>query len=158
MKEGVERYKNASNVMPHVVMADLDSHACAPKLMSDWGIASELPRLIFRVAVREVESWVLGDREGVAEWLQVARAKVPQDPERLADPKSALLALGRKSLSRRLRSELCPAPGSSASQGPLYNQRLCGFIAQEWNLARARLVAPSLDKACVRIAGCVPSD
>lgn len=152
MRAKLPRYRNASHSVPHIVLTDLDNAACASALMAAWGAASEPPRLLFRVAVREVEAWLMGDRSGTAAWLQVPATKVPVQPEAQPDPKQALLALGRVSKSRRLRAEFCPAPGSSASQGPLYNHPIGRFVRERWNLAAARAAVPSLDRACRRIS------
>ena len=101
--------------------------------------------------MREIEAWLMGDRAGTAAWLQVPATKVPMQAEAQPDPKQTLLALGRASKSRRLRAEFCPAPGSSASQGPLYNDHIKRFVQQDWNLAAARAAVPSLNRACSRI-------
>lgn len=146
------RYRQASHVMRHLLLADLDRHPCPPALLNAWGARSEHARLMLRVAVREVEAWLLGDRTGVASWLQVPAVRVPAAPEAEPDPKAVLLALGRRSRSRRFASEFCPAPGSSASQGPLYNAHVGRFASEQWNLAAARRVVPSLDRACSRIS------
>jgi hypothetical protein len=151
MRSRLPRYQQASHVMRHVLLADLDRHACPPELLHAWSARSEPRRLMVRIAVREVEAWLLGDRTGVASWLQVPVAKVPAAPEAELDPKAVLLALGRRSRSRRFASEFCPAPGSSASQGPLYNDHVARFVRDHWDLATARYVAPSLDRACKRI-------
>jgi hypothetical protein len=151
MKANVLRYRNASHVVPHLLLTDLDAYPCAPGLLKEWGALSQTPRLLSNVAVREVESWILADRSGVASWLQVPTTRVPQAPEAVGDPKEQLLSLGRRSRSHRLRQEFCPMPGSSASQGPLYNELVCGFIRDQWNIEAARAVSPSLDRACARI-------
>ena len=151
MRSRLPRYRNASHVLPHLLLTDLDNADCASALMAAWGVVSEPPRLLFRVAVREVEAWLMGDRAGTAAWLQVPATKVPMQAEAQPDPKQTLLALGRASKSRRLRAEFCPAPGSSASQGPLYNDHIKRFVQQDWNLAAARAAVPSLNRACSRI-------
>jgi hypothetical protein len=48
-----------------------------------------------RVAVREVESWVLADRRRIANFLSAPLNSIPMDPEQLDDPKMALLTLAR---------------------------------------------------------------
>ena len=151
MKARLDRYRNASHVYPHVLLTDLDAHECPVKLLKDWGVQSEPPRFLFRVAVREIEAWLMGDRHGVAEWLQIPPNKVPQAPEAEVDPKARLISLARGSRSRRLVSEFCPAPGSKASQGPLYNHHIAEFVQGGWSLDAAREAAPSLDRACCRI-------
>lgn len=147
-----QQYRNASQVLPHVVLTDLDRYVCPTALLTDWNAHSEPPRLVFRIAVREVESWLLGDRAGTAELLRIALNKVPAAPEGEADPKRCLINLARSSPSGRVRQEFCPAPGSKASQGPLYNERVTRFFRERWNLSNARANAPSLDRACRRIA------
>jgi len=151
MRSRFVRYRNASHVVPHLLLADLDRHECPMALMRAWKACSEPPRLLLRVAVREVESWLMGDRAGVAAWLQIVEKRVPAAPEAEVDPKARLLNLARGSRSRRLAGEFCPAPGSRASQGPLYNDHVSRFVRSQWNLDAARRAVPSLERACRRI-------
>jgi hypothetical protein len=146
------QYRQASHVYPHLLLADLDRHRCPSALLAAWSARSEPPRLMLRVAVREVEAWLLADRGGTADWLQVPATKIPVDPEAESDPKATLLGLAKRSRSRRFALEFCPKPGSAASQGPLYNAHLRRFVREEWDPRSARAVAPSLDRACRRIA------
>lgn len=152
MRADMARFRNASHVYPHVLLTDLDTHACPAALLEDWKVKSEPPRLIFRIAVREVEAWLLGDRDGVAALLNIAKSKVPANPEAEPDPKQRLINLARTSRSTRIALEFCPAAGSKASQGPLYNERVTRFLREDWSLDAARTVVPSLDRACRRIA------
>ena len=43
--------------------------------------------MIFRIAVREVESWIIADKEGIAEFLNVAVANFTDLPDNISDPK-----------------------------------------------------------------------
>jgi hypothetical protein len=152
MRGELPRYRQSSYVLPHLLLADLDRHPCAGALLEAWNVRSERPRFMLRVAVREVEAWLLGDRRGVAEWLSVPAHRIPATPETEPDPKGALLGLGRRSRSPRFASEFCPKPGSAASQGPLYNEHVRRFVRERWDPQAARANAPSLDRACKRIA------
>jgi hypothetical protein len=116
------------------------------------GVTTLPPRLLFRIAVREVEAWLLADREGIANFLGVAKIKVPQNPEAEHDPKNTLINLARKSRKRRLTIEIVPEPGSRASIGPLYNARLSEFVMEHWDVGNARLSSPSLDRALHRLS------
>ncbi len=58
------------------------------------------PYMCFRVAVREVEAWLLADREQIARFLSIARSRVPQSPETLDNPKQRLVELARHSRRR----------------------------------------------------------
>lgn len=152
--DGVDRIRqlvpvfvNACRVIPHVVLADLDREGCAPQLLADWRLTRPPAELLVRIAVREVEAWLLADADGLAEFLQVPKVKIPPQPELLEDPKRMLVNIARRSRSRRLAAERAPRPGSRAQTGPLYNQRLGGFVSESWNVERAAQEAPSLARA-----------
>ncbi len=151
LKSGMNKFREASRVLPHIVLTDLDSCPCPPELIEKWN-AKQLPsQLLFRIAVREVEAWLMADRAGIAEFLHIAASKVPQAPETEADPKRTLINLARKSRKRRLAQEIVPEVGSSAKIGPLYNSHFVNFVNTCWNIEQARLCAPSLDRALARI-------
>ncbi|MDR3620523.1 MAG: hypothetical protein P4L85_14325 [Paludisphaera borealis] len=82
---------------PVLLITDLDRTSCASALISDWmGTRSRPDGLIFRVAVREVESWLLADHEGMTELLGAKVGKLPNAPDELPDPKQKLLALAQR--------------------------------------------------------------
>ena len=153
IKRSVPKYRQASHVVPHVVLTDLDRAACAAVLRDEWGAADLPASMLFRVAVRETESWLLGDRHGFATFAAVALNKVPQEPEALQDPKGTLIGLVRRSRKRRLIQELVPAHGSSVAIGPLYNERLGAFAEHTWDIDAASGVCPSLRRMRQRLEG-----
>ena len=151
MRKSVPKYLSASRALPHVVLVDLDQTPCAPQLRGQWGVAT-LPRsMLFRVAVREAESWVLADQEGFASFAGIPINKISPAPESLADPKQALINLVRRSRNKRLAAELVPAQGSAVSIGPLYNERLGQFVRECWNVDTAMAHAPSLARTFDRL-------
>lgn len=152
IQTGIQRFKNASNVTPHIVLTDLDTRVCAPRLLKDWGVDSVTKNMLFRVAVREVEAWLLADREGVAQYLNLPLAKMPQHPDIENDPKQTFISLVHRCKKRRLVEELVPATGSSASIGPLYNTRMGAFVRDSWNIQRAAANSDSLSRAVLRIS------
>jgi hypothetical protein len=103
-------------------------------LIRDW--LSELlpPNLLFRVAVREVEAWLLGDRTNLARFLRVSPALIPTGPEALGDPKTALIALAAKSRRTDIRDPIVPNKGSTARQGRDYNGCLTEFVRGDWDI------------------------
>lgn len=157
IKSGIEKFRTSSYALPHVVLTDLDRYPCPPALLDNWGATDLPPQLLFRIAVREVEAWLLADREGIAEFLHVAVSKVPHAPEAEDDPKRTLINLARRSRKRRLAQELVPALGSAAPIGPLYNARLSEFVNDKWNVDQAKLLADSLSRTlnslCVFLPG-----
>jgi hypothetical protein len=135
-----------------VLLTDLDSADCAPSLKADWFRNVAHPeKFVFRVAVREVESWLMADRVHFSQFLGVSESAVPQNPEGLADPKAALIDIARKS-RRDIRSDLVPGRGVRAKQGIGYNEVLCDFVEEIWDCRRASQNSDSLRRACDRIA------
>lgn len=151
IRRSVTKYLNASRALPHVVLADLDQTVCAPLLRQQWGVAV-LPRtMLFRVAVREAEAWVLADRAGFADFAGIPASKISLAPEALADPKQQLVNLVRRSRNKRLAAELVPAQGSAVSIGPLYNERLGQFVRERWDVEAAIANSPSLERTVARL-------
>jgi len=136
---------------PVLILTDLDDTNCAPTLLQRWSGGGVFPEnLLFRVAVRETEAWLLADREGMGNLLGVSPNKIPADPETIPDPKRFLLNLAR-SAKREVRSELTVARGVVASQGLGYNQVLSAFASENWQLGEAANRSVSLAKALVRL-------
>ncbi len=157
LRTGVPKFKSASHALPHVILTDLDRYPCPPDLLQAWGATNLPPQLLVRVAVREVEAWLLADRLGIADFLAIAAVKVPTNPEIEVDAKRTLINLARRSRKGRLTQELVPATGSSNQIGPLYNARLTEFVSTQWNVPRARENAPSLHRTLLRLSTfCLP--
>ena len=149
---GIAKYVGASKAgIPHIILTDLDRGACAPELLEKWSVPMLEGRMLFRVAVREVESWVMADREGISQLLGVTIAKVPQRPDECNGPKEELLNLVRRCRRGKLKKDLLPAIGSSAGVGPLYNDILGRFTRTAWNIDRAAKRSPSLQKTILRL-------
>jgi hypothetical protein len=108
------------------------------------------------VAVREVESWLLADREGFAQFLGINDVLVPDQPDKVADPKQTLINLARRSRRRALKQSIVPRPGSTAIQGPDYNGCLGDFVRSQWNSNAAKDRSPSLNRAWQRVMSFEP--
>lgn len=152
LKDGMTKFREASRVLPHIILTDLDRCPCPPELINNWKVNHLPPQLLFRVAVREVEAWLMADRAGIAEFLHIDVSKVPYAPETEEDPKRTLINLARKSRKRRLSLEIVPEVGSAAKIGVLYNTHFVNFVNSSWNIEQACLCAPSLDRTLSRIS------
>ncbi len=152
LKAGMTKFREASRVLPHIVLTDLDRYPCPLELIDSWNANQLPPQLLFRVAVREVEAWLMADRAGIAEFLHIDVSKVPHAPETEEDPKRTLINLARKSRKRKLSQEIVPVAGSSAKIGVLYNTHFINFVNSHWDIEQACLCAPSLDKTLSRIS------
>lgn len=139
--------------MPYILIADLNhEYECAPDLLRAWLPGPAHSQFLLRVAVREVEAWVMADRPAFADFLGVARTKVPVNVEQLDDPKQTLVNLARRSRLVNVRRELSPSPGSTAKVGRGHNEMLTGFVRQRWRAREAQEHAPSLRRAVDRLA------
>ncbi len=138
-----------------LLLTDLDTRPCPPDLLQDWlGATSKPDSLLLRIAVREVESWVLADRSQFAGWLGVSEEIVPATPETCLDPKADLLKVAARSRHRDLREGLLPKRNAASKVGLEYNDLLCGFVTERWRIEVASQIAPSLDRAIRRLREC----
>ena len=141
---------------PVLVVADLDRlQDCAVSRVGrlSEGLTAIAPNLLIRIAVLEIESWIVADREGIASWLSIATNTVPRNPEGLIDPKRTLVQLASRSRNRGLREALAPARVTGTHRTGLgYNDALSEFVTLQWNPEDARGNALSLNRAILRIA------
>ena len=135
------------------MLTDLDSpQDCPPGLIRLWIRSALNPRFFFRVAVMEVESWVMADRIGFASFLSIPVHRIPFPTDSILNPKEILISLARRSKNKRLREALVPAQGATLSVGDEYNIRLIEFVREHWNLERAATASPSLKRTLDRIS------
>lgn len=154
LKRMLPAFQSAARGSAYLVLTDLDAIPCAPSLIEEWfrsDLATYTVRrhsnLLFRVAVRESESWVMADREGFASFLGIALDHMPLEPDALADPKRTLLDLARRSRRRDLRDDIVPRLGDLRTIGPDYNGRLVEFLNTSWDASRAEVTSPSFKRA-----------
>ena len=154
LKKMLPAFQKAARGLAWLVMTDLDLCPCAPELIEDWFgcridhyAAHRHPNLIFRIAVRESESWVMADREAFADFLGIAARNIPAETDTIIDAKKCLLDLARMSRKRDLRNDLVPRLGDKRMIGPDYNGRLAGFVHSSWRASRAKTASPSFRRA-----------
>ncbi len=151
LKQKIQAYNNAARFQPWFVLVDLDQDKrCAPPLRQEW-LHNPAPNLCFRIAVREVEAWLLADAERMAVFLGVAASRIPADPESIADPKRFVVNLARRSKWRDVRADIVPRPGSGREEGPAYSSRMIEFASQRWRPDIAARRAESLRRAIERL-------
>ncbi|MFI5182892.1 MAG: hypothetical protein ACHQNV_00720 [Vicinamibacteria bacterium] len=145
-------YNNAARFSPWLVLVDLDHDAdCTPPFRAAT-LAAPSEQMCFRVAVREVEAWLLADHQRIAEFLDVNPHWLPRDPESEPDPKQVVVNLARRSRSRDIRRDLVPRVGSGRSEGPAYSSRLIEFVSDRTYGWRPTVAARSSDSLarCLR--------
>ena len=157
LRNKINGFNNAAKGTPFLVLTDLDKTECPPILIQEWLERSKNHNLIFRVAVREVESWILAHRSAFAKFIGVPEKIVPINPDEIGDPKRKLIQLTRKSRRQKLKSAIIPQSDSTAKIGPNYNNQLRDFIHNEWNVHCAKKISPSLERVFNEICNFKPN-
>ena len=135
------------------MLTDLDSaQNCPPRLIQSWIKGALNPQFFFRVAVMEVESWVMADRIGFASFLSIPVHRIPFPTDNILNPKEFLVSLARRSQKRTVREALIPAQGAILPVGNEYNAFLSEFVREHWDLERAATASPSLKRTLDRIS------
>jgi len=136
------------------MLTDLDSpEICPPTLIRSWVKGSLNRWFLLRVAVMEIESWIMADRQAVSEFLAIPTNRIPQNTDEIPSPKEFLVSLAQRSKNTRLRKALVPARSAkTAKTGNEYNPLLSQFVREHWNLERAASVSPSLKRTLNRIS------
>lgn len=152
LRANMKKWANlVRNGLPLLLLTDLDTTSCASRLILDWSAGAALPdKIVIRVAVREVEAWLLADHIACAVLLG-KKSKLPADPEALRNPKQMLLKLA-KAAPKTVRRDLVQENDAAAAQGLGYNSRLCAFVREQWAPERAAQRSGSLARARARIA------
>jgi hypothetical protein len=140
-------YNGAAKGAPWFVLRDLDEDApCAADFLKRIDLRPSR-WMCFRLAVRELESWLLADGEGIARFFGVNQRWLPSNPDDEIDPTKTLIKLCRRSRIRRIREGMIPRPGSVTTVGQSYEALIIEFGSGHWSLGRASLQSPSLQRA-----------
>ena len=143
----LQGYNAASKHAPWLVLVDLDGDAeCAPTAKKQW-LPAPGRKMCFRIAVRQVETWLLADRGRMAEFLSVALSRLPEWPELETNAKQTLVNVARRSRKKSIRQSLVPSVEGRRQEGPEYTTQLIEFVNDYWRPGIARRRSQSLDRA-----------
>lgn len=150
LKKSASGFNQAAKHRPFLLLTDLDKGACAPDLVREWLAGRQRhPRFLLRVAVPEVEGWLLADGDGLRRFLGMRSGKDISQPERLADAKGELLLWAEKAATRDIREALVwRDEHGQRHPGPDYNGTLVRFVRNNWNVEAAA-------RRCVSLAGLI---
>ena len=146
IRKRIGGFNKAANGMPYLVLTDLDEAECPPALLKELLREPKHDNLVLRVAVREVEAWVLACRSAFAEFLGIAESFVPMNVDTVEDAKQCLIGLAKRSRKQDVRSDIVPRRDSTARVGPNYNGCLIGFVARRWEPGIAEESSESLKR------------
>jgi len=139
-------YNNAAKFSQQwFVLRDLDHDSeCAPSLVAEL-LPAPAPGMVFRLAVHEIEAWLIADSEGLAAFLGVSAFLFREDPDSIDDPKSLVV---RAAAGSARKNRMAPRPGLGRETGLTYVLELISFIASHWSIERAAERSDSL-RRCV---------
>lgn len=144
----IKSYWEAAQHVPYVVFRDLDrdegSCPVAVRSMLSSKTPRESPDLLIRIVDQCIESWILADRQGVAEFCNrsVASMKPPAShhkPYLLRMMKDAKLKDAVEEKEREL------------DFGPAYETHLHHLMTHHWSIERAATESDSLRRALERL-------
>lgn len=149
IKNGINAFNEAAKIVPYVIITDLDSYRCPTLLINDWFYIKKSPNLLFNIAVKEAEAWLLADRKSFATFFGIAEATIGRNPEAITDPKRHIVTITKKSQNRAIREGLLPQ--GTAKVGKLYNTILGEYISSSWNIFNAAQNSKSLSRLISKI-------
>lgn len=132
--------------MPWLVLLDLNSDECPPSLRTKL-LNEPAPFMCFRIAVREIESWLMGDAESLASYFGVSRSLIPPEPEKLDKPKESLIQLAKRSNKREIREGIARKGSAQLELGPRYTALMRKYARNNWRPEVAAERADSLRRA-----------
>lgn len=142
----IERYWEAARGHAYVVFRDLDRDGggCPVTLRAELveRTPGESPNLLIRIVDQCIESWILADREGVAEFCGKSAAKVKLPP---SHHKPYLLSL-MKDVKDAVEKK-----GRELDFGPAYAVHLQRLMTHHWSIERAAAESDSLRRALERL-------
>lgn len=150
LRSRMDSWRQMSRRQIVLILTDLDRLACPLALRADWlGKTPPPANLLLRIAVKEIESWVLADHEAMRRLIG-SKGTLPPLPDDLPDPKQHFLKLA-KFAPRQIRQDLVKESGAVASQGMGYNVCLTDWVQSVWSPERASERSPSLARTRKRL-------
>lgn len=142
----------AGSRTPLLVLVDLlGAEEDCVALVPDQIAPHRTPHTLVRVAVRELESWLLCDLEGVKSFFGTAGRRIPVEPESLPDPKRSFFQLALRSSRRAVRRGMVLDRSGVLVPGPDYLDLMSDFIGQHWEPERAKNCSQSLQRCMSRL-------
>ena len=144
----LKNYWEAARVHPYVIFRDLDrdGEGCPVTLRAQLveHTPGESPDLLIRIVDQCIESWILADRHGIAEFCNRSAASV-EPPT--SHHKLYLLRLMKEAKLKDAVEE----KGRELDFGPAYALHLQRLMTDHWSIERAAAESDSLRRALKRL-------
>ena len=144
----LKNYWEAARFLPYVVFRDLDRDGggCPVTLRAQLveHTPGESPDLLIRIVDQCIESWILADRQGVAEFCDRSMANVKPPA---SHHKPYLLSIMKEAKLKDAVEE----KGLELDFGPAYELHLQRLMTDHWSIERAAAESDSLRRALKRL-------
>lgn len=164
IKSKISELNNLSKVRPVIMLTDLDATDCAPTLKK--ALLKDMVQnknFLINIAVDEGEAWLMADRKGFAEFLEVDEDVIPNSTMQKMGGRKALVemdfsaksswilthSIALKSRNVELRAQV--GAQGKASKGPEYNVAILPFVKNIWNIDEAMKNSDSLSRMVLRL-------
>ncbi|MCH8837191.1 MAG: hypothetical protein IIA60_05230 [Candidatus Marinimicrobia bacterium] len=134
-----------------IVIRDLDHDADCPAALRHILLPNPSHLMLFRIANRAVESWLLSDLRAFARYFQVPVREMSEDPDSIDDPKRQVIGLCSKSRSDQIVTGMTPRPGSGGIVGKSYNPKMMDYALNHWDPEEAAQHSDSLSRCLNRL-------
>ncbi|MGH2494819.1 MAG: hypothetical protein ACRDIV_08950 [Ktedonobacteraceae bacterium] len=142
----LSNYNQAARFSPWFVVVDLDADSqCPSQALGTW-LPDPSAGMRCRIAVRAIESWLMADRESMAQFLGVSSSRLQHNFDIDPNPKETLIDIARHSRNKSIREDIVPRPMSGAKVGPLYVPQLTRFVNELWRPDTASVESESLHR------------
>lgn len=144
----IKKYWEAAQIIPYVIFRDLDRDegGCpvAVRSMLSSKTRGESHDLLIRIVDQCIESWILADRQGVAEFCDRSMASVKPPA---SHHKPYLLSLMKEAKLK----DAVEQQGRLLDFGPTYSVHLQRLMTHHWSIERAAAESDSLRRALKRL-------
>lgn len=144
----IKRYWEAARGHAYVVFRDLDRDGggCPVTLRAELveRTPGESPDLLIRIVDQCIESWILADRQGVAEFCDRSMANVKPPA---SHHKPYLLSIMKEAKLK----DAVDGKGRELDFGPAYKGHLQNLMNHYWSIERAATESDSLRRALERL-------
>lgn len=120
-------------------------------LINKLSLSNPPPNFLCRMAVNELESWLLADAASLAGFLGISAANIPKKPDEERLPKQTLVNLAKRSGKTAIRKGIVPEQGHLGIVAPAYLATMTKFIREHWNITAAAQNSPSLNRCLLRL-------
>jgi len=144
----IKKYWEAARVLPYVIFRDLDRDGEGCPVTLRAGLVERTPGesldLLIRIVDQCIESWILADRQGVAEFCKRSKESVTPPA---SHHKPYLLRLMKEAKLKDAVEE----KGRELDFGPAYAIHLQRLMTDHWSIERAAAESDSLRRALERL-------